>query len=71
MREPPFPTTTSATFVLRFWRERTPGEVRWRGQIEHVQSGEKVAFLELETMLRFLRHFGVAVEGDQDQVTQR
>jgi hypothetical protein len=37
------------------------GSVRWRGQIEHVQSGQSAAFLELEAMLRFLRRFGVEV----------
>jgi hypothetical protein len=48
-----------ATFVVRFWRETSAGELRWRGQIEHVQSGQRAAFLEVDAMLRFLHRFGV------------
>ena len=47
------------TFVLRFQRETTAGEARWRGSIEHVQSGEAIAFMDFETMLRFLQRFGI------------
>lgn len=54
--------TPLATFVVRFWRETPAGGARWRGQIEHVQSGEKAAFLDIETMQRFLRRFGVEVD---------
>jgi hypothetical protein len=52
------------TFVVRFWRDTSAGEGRWRGRIEHVQSGDGVAFLELEGMLRFMRRFRIAV-GDE------
>jgi hypothetical protein len=48
-----------ATFVVRFWRETSAGEPRWRGQIEHVQSGHSAAFLDVDAMLGFLRRFGV------------
>jgi len=54
-------STAPVTFVVRFWREAPAGHVRWRGQIEHVQSGQSAAFLDLEAMLRFLRRFGVEV----------
>jgi hypothetical protein len=47
------------TFVIRFWRETSTGRQRWRGQIEHAQSGERVAFLELEELLGFLHRFGI------------
>lgn len=53
------PATTMAIFVVRFWRETSDGEPRWRGQIEHVQSGQSEGFLDLNGMLRCLRHFGV------------
>jgi hypothetical protein len=56
---PAVPATTMATFVVRFRREPSAGQVRWRGQIEHVQSGQSAAFLDLEAMLRFLRRFGM------------
>jgi hypothetical protein len=52
-------TTSILTFVLRFQREAMTEGTRWRGSIEHVQSGEKAVFLELEAMLAFLRRFGI------------
>lgn len=60
------------TFVVRFWREASAGEVRWRGRIEHVPSGEGAAFLDAEGMLRFLRQFGIAVVAEpmDDKVGQ-
>lgn len=54
------------TFVLRIQRETTASEERWRGSIEHVQSGEVSAFMDFETMLRFLQRFGIRA-GDQDR----
>ena len=59
------PATSLITFVLRFQRERAAGEERWRGSIEHVPSGETIAFMDFETMLRFLRRFGIRAS-DQD-----
>ena len=64
------PTSPSSTFVVRFWHETSAGEGRWRGQIEHVQSGERVAFLELDAMLSFLRRFGVEA-GDPHLPTRK
>jgi hypothetical protein len=55
------------TFVLRFQREITAGEARWRGSIEHVPSGEAIAFMDFETMQRFLQRFGIRT-GNQDHV---
>ncbi len=62
------PTTTTATFVLRFWRETTAGEVRWRGSIKHIQSGEEIAFFHIEIMLNFLRRYGIQIS-DRDQAS--
>ena len=59
MDHPAMPSSTLVTFVVRFWRETSADEYRWRGQIEHAQSGEKAAFLEMDAMLSFLRRFGV------------
>jgi hypothetical protein len=42
-----------STFVVRFWREWLAAGSRWRGHIEHVQSGKSAAFLDLEGMLDF------------------
>ena len=68
MNQPAVPTTTTVTFVVRFWRETSVGEARWRGRIEHVQSGKSVAFLEIEAMLGFMQRFGVTLQ-DQNQPT--
>jgi hypothetical protein len=63
MKQSVLPKTTSATFVLRFWRETTAGKIRWRGSIKHIQSGEEIAFLQIETMLNFLNRYGIWVGG--------
>ncbi|MGD8967605.1 MAG: hypothetical protein PVI07_08865 [Anaerolineae bacterium] len=60
------PTPPLCTFIVRFWWEGTVVGPRWRGCIEHVQSGESAAFLELETMLSFLGRFGFGPP-DRDQ----
>ena len=62
---PSAPAAPILTFVLRFQRETTTSEERWRGSIEHVQSGEATAFMDFETMLRFLQRFGIQA-GVQD-----
>ena len=62
MCQPIDPTTLIVTFVLRFWRERTTSEVHWRGRIEHVPSGESVAFIEFDAMLSFLQRFGISAQ---------
>jgi hypothetical protein len=49
------------TFVLRFWREVSASGLRWRGQIDHVQSGTRARFLNLKEMLDFVQSYGVIV----------
>ena len=44
-----------STFIVRFRREWSAAGPRWRGWVEHVQSGEDAAFLDLGEMLRFIR----------------
>ena len=61
MNQPSAETTATTTFVVRFWREWTGVEARWRGRIEHVQSGQRQDFLCLDGMLRFLRQMGVTL----------
>jgi hypothetical protein len=51
-----------STFVIRLWYEWTAEGPRWRGQIEHVQSGRSAAFLDVDTLLHFLRRFGVEAD---------
>ena len=35
------------TFVVRFWQEWSAAGRRWRGRVEHLQSGQSVAFRDL------------------------
>jgi hypothetical protein len=58
------PIPPVSTFVVRFWQEWSASGLRWRGRIEHVQSGESAAFLDIGGMLSFLRRFGIE---DDDQ----
>ncbi len=63
-------TTTTMAFVVRFWREWSGGEARWRGRIEHVESGQRADFLGVEGLVAFLERFGVgpAVSPDKGGV---
>jgi hypothetical protein len=56
-----------STFIVRFWREWSPGQVRWRGRIEHMQSGENASCLDLESTLDFIQGLGVMA----DDLSQR
>jgi hypothetical protein len=56
MVEPP-PVSPVSTFVVRIWHEWSAAGSRWRGRIEHLQSGESAAFLDLEETLAFIRRF--------------
>ncbi len=53
-----------STFVIRLWREWSVAGSRWRGRIDHVQSGESAAFLGHDGLLDFLRRFGVTAEDE-------
>ncbi len=55
----PSPVPPISTFVVRFWQEWSAAGSRWRGRIEHVQSGENAAFLDVDGMLEFVRRIGV------------
>ena len=42
----------AATFIVRLWTEHGEGQApQWRGQVEHVQSGEQAYFHALDQML--------------------
>jgi hypothetical protein len=55
---------SASTFVVRFWREWSIVGSRWRGRIEHLQSGESAAFLDLSAMFDFVRCFGAMGDGE-------
>ena len=44
-------------FVVRIWLEpgRTPAEGQWRGSVEHMPSGQRRYFAEMEDLARFVR----------------
>lgn len=62
------PTSPVSTFVIRFWREWSAVRPRWRGHIEHVQSGQSATFLGLDAMLDFMRRFGAMLEDEPGTV---
>jgi hypothetical protein len=55
----PYSTPPASTFVVRFWREWSAAGSRWRGRIEHVQSGESATSLDLQGISDFIRCHGV------------
>lgn len=61
MNQPAPDSTATATFVVRFWHEWTGMAARWRGRVEHVQSGQGVSFLAMDEMLAFLQQMGVTL----------
>lgn len=52
--------TTAHSFVVKIWaeeRDDETGQVRWRGYITHVPSGERRYFEQLELMAAFIEPF--------------
>jgi hypothetical protein len=66
----PSPVPPISTFVVRFWREWSAAGSRWRGRIEHVQSGESAAFLDVDGMLKFVRRIGV-MGGNESRLARK
>ena len=64
------PVPPVSTFVVRFWQEWSAAGPRWRGRIEHVQSGECATFLGPDAMLDFIRSFGTMAD-DASQSTKQ
>ena len=58
----------TATFVLRYRREWSAGESRWRGQIEHVSSGQATNFLGTAGLVAFLWQFGICCEPEPEKM---
>ena len=52
----------ASTFVIRFWREWSAAGSRWRGRIEHVQSGESATSLDLQGLLDFVQRHGIMAD---------
>jgi len=56
------------TFIVRFWREPGAGEGRWRGQVQHVQSGERIAFADKGALMSFIECW-VQMEGEYERLS--
>lgn len=68
MNQPAIEPTATATFVLRFRQEWSAGEPRWRGQIEHVSSGEAANFLGTAGLVAFLWRFGICCQPEPQKL---
>jgi len=56
------------TFIVRFWREAGTGQSPWRGQVQHVQSGERAAFADEGALMSFIRQW---VQTPESKVPRR
>jgi hypothetical protein len=51
------PCSYSHLFTVRLWVEEPGnGQTEWRGQVQHVMSGEKRYFRDWSTLIAFLGH---------------
>ena len=41
-------------FMLRLWRSKTNGETCWRASLEQTDSGERIGFICLADLVRYL-----------------
>ena len=52
-------STQYASFMIRLWREKSPGPPQatgdWQGEVEHIQSGRQWRFYGLDELLGWLR----------------
>ncbi len=42
------------TYIVRLWREDSP-QANWKGQVQHIGSGETTAIQNVEGLLEFFR----------------
>ena len=63
------PTYQDASFIVRIWwegRDQATAEPIWRGQAQHVATGEVIGFYNLEQLGAFLHHWtGALSPGDR------
>lgn len=56
------------TFIVRFWHDSEAGGAHWRGQVQHVQSSERIAFADEAALLSFIRRWVQTLErGEESQ----
>lgn len=60
----------TAVFIVRVWCERGDGDtavIEWRGSVEHIQSGQRAFFRNLDAVIEFVRpHLeGIGIDAQQ------
>lgn len=60
----------TAVFIVRVWCERGDGDAaitEWRGSVEHIQSGQRTFFRNLDAVIDFVRpHLeGIGIDAQQ------
>jgi hypothetical protein len=56
------------TFVVRLWLEASGSGMRWRGRVEHVQSGQSISFRRTDELVGFVQLLtGLAPESTRDE----
>jgi hypothetical protein len=75
MNRPSAGTSATTTFIVRFWREWTGTESRWRGRIEHVQQHSfpsiRVDFVRIGGRLSITLRRTLALSKDGTDVCNR
>ena len=64
------PPPGSNIIIIKIWRDYFPNKTRWRGKIEHHQSGKSTSFLRLDEIPGFIRSLGLMMERDTEDLTQ-
>jgi hypothetical protein len=58
-----FPASKYVSFMVRlWWDDQTQSEDCWHSEVEHVQTGERWQFDDLEQSLRFLAQMAERLE---------
>ena len=68
-RDNPKPTHHSHLFTVRLWLEELgDGQSEWRGQVQHVLSGEMRYFRDLATLVTCVVAMLSGLEGNEESV---
>lgn len=59
------PVAPVCTFVIRFWAKWSGDGQSWRGSIEHLQSGNRSTFQDLEDAYEFIRKYVSISPGEE------
>lgn len=51
------------SFIVRIWREKSQSE--WKGQVQHVSSGDSAPFKDLQDLVSYLERWAARSGGEQ------